>query len=435
MSSVNWPFLRGSSLQITRASGMHLHTADGRSILDAAGGAIVSNVGHGRRRVADRVAEVTRDCTYVVPPWVTPSRQALVEALARDWLPAGLQRIHITSGGSEAVESAMKIALQYQSARGAPQRRLIMSRDVSYHGTTVATTAVSGHPARKRGLEHALASHPSVPTPYPLRCPLGRHHPDAGRYYLDSLRRTIEAEGAENIAALLAEPITGSSGGALVPPDEYWPGVREICDQYDILLILDEVMTGFGRTGRRFAHEHWGICPDILVAGKGLTGGYAPIGGVYATDAIGEAIAAAGMSVMFHTFGAHPAACAAAVEVLAILVEEDLVARAASQGARLRRLLEETFADHPHVAEVRGRGLLLAIEVVQDRESLLSYPEQAGVAGRIVGSALRRGVFFYGGGTGAVRDIVCMGPAYIIEDAHMEQIAEVLRAAVDEATA
>jgi adenosylmethionine-8-amino-7-oxononanoate aminotransferase len=434
MSSVNWPFLRGSNLQIARAAGVHLHTVDGRTILDAAGGAIVSNVGHGRRRVAERVAEVTRDCTYVVPPWITPSRQALVEALARDWLPPGLNRIHITSGGSEAVESAMKIAVQYHAARGEPNRRLIVSRDVSYHGTTVATTAVSGHPARKRGLEHTLASHPTVPTPYPLRCPLGRHHPDAGRYYLDNLRSTLEAEGPENVAALLAEPISGSSGGALVPPDDYWPGVREICDRYGILLVLDEVMTGFGRTGKAFAHEHWSICPDILVAGKGLAGGYAPIGGVYATEAIGEAIASAGMNVMFHTFGAHPAACAAAAEVLAILKEEDLVARAASQGARLRQLLRETFADHPHVAEVRGRGLLLAIEVVQDRDALLSYPEQAAVAARIVGSALRRGVFFYGGGTGAVRDIVCIGPAFIVEDSHMEQMAEVLLAAVNEIT-
>lgn len=294
---------------------------------------------------------------------------------------------------------------------------------------------MSGHPARKRGLEHALASYPTVPTPYPLRCPLGSHHPDAGRYYIDSLRSTIEAEGPENIAALLAEPITGSSGGALVPPDDYWPGVRALCDEYGLLLILDEVMTGFGRTGKAFAHQHWGIEPDILVSGKGLAGGYAPIGGVYATERVGRAIQSAGMSVMFHTFGAHPAACAAAAEVLAIMAEENLVARAAEQGARLKRLLEDAFADHPHVAEVRGKGLLLAIEIVQDRESLDLYPEQAAIANRVVGSALRRGVFFYGGGTGAVRDIVCMGPAFIIEDAHMVTMTEVLLDAVNEVTA
>jgi adenosylmethionine-8-amino-7-oxononanoate aminotransferase len=194
-------------------------------------------------------------------------------------------------------------------------------------------------------------------------------------------------------------------------------------------------MTGFGRTGRPFAYQHWGIQPDILVSGKGLAGGYAPIGGVYATEAVGETIQTAGMSVMFHTFGAHPAACAAAAEVLTIMTEEQLISRAAEQGKRLKDLLQATFANHPHVAEVRGRGLLLAIEIVQDRESLALYPEDAAISGRIVANALRRGVFFYGGGTGAVRDIVCMGPAFTIEDTHMEILAEVLLAAVDEATA
>jgi adenosylmethionine-8-amino-7-oxononanoate aminotransferase len=434
MSRVNWPFLRTANPTIVGASGVHLIAADGRRILDAAGGAIVANIGHGRERVATRVAQVTRDCTYVVPPWITPSRQALTETLGRDWLPPALGRIHITSGGSEAVEAAMKMALQYQAAIGAPGRHKIIARSVSYHGTTVATTALSGHPARKRGLEHALTTYPRAPTPYPLRCPLGRHHPDAGAYYVAELRRAIEAEGPEDVAALIAEPITGSSGGALVPPDDYWPAVRALCDEYGILLVLDEVMTGFGRTGTKFAYQHWNIEPDILVAGKGLAGGYAPIGGVYANERVGLAIQEAGMNVMFHTFGAHPAACAAAVEVLNILTEEQLVARSARQGELLKARLIDAFEDHPHVAEVRGRGLLAAIEVVQDRDTLEPYPESAAVSNRIIGHALERGVFFYFGGTGEVRDIVCMGPPFVIEDGHIETLVGVLRDAVDAIT-
>lgn len=434
MSRVNWPFLRTDNPTIVRAEGVELVTADGRRLLDAAGGAIVANIGHGRERVAERVAEVTRQCTYVVPPWITPSRQALVETLGRDWLPPRLGRVHITSGGSEAVEAAMKIALQYQAAIGEPDRRKIVARSVSYHGTTVTTTALSGHPARKRGLEHALVTYPRVPTPYPLRCPLGPHHPDAGRYYVDDLRATIEREGPDTIAALIAEPITGSSGGAIVPPEDYWPAVRRLCDEYGLLLILDEVMTGFGRTGERFGYQHWDIEPDVLVAGKGLAGGYAPIGGVYATEAIGDALTEAGMGVMFHTFGAHPAACAAAAEVLEIMTEEGLVARAAAQGARLKAALEDAFAEHPRVAEVRGRGLLLAIEVVRDRDTLEPYAEADNVSNRIVGAALERGVFFYGGGTGAVRDIVCMGPPFVIDDGHIETMVRVLAEAVDAVT-
>jgi adenosylmethionine-8-amino-7-oxononanoate aminotransferase len=434
MSRVNWPFLRTETPNIVRADGVYLHTADGRRLLDAAGGAIVANVGHGRARVAARVAEVTRDCTYVVPPWVTPSRQALAETLARDWLPPTLSRIHVTSGGSEAVEAAIKMALQYQAARGEPRRHKIVTRSVSYHGTTVATTALSGHPARKRGLEHALVTYPRVSTPYPLRCPLGRHHPEAAGYYLEELRETLRAEGPDTVAAFIAEPVTGSSGGAIVPPEGYWPAVRRLCAEHGVVLILDEVMTGFGRTGKPFACQHWDIQPDILVAGKGLAGGYAPIGGVYATERIGEALEAAGMNVMFHTFGAHPAACAAAVEVLDIMTEERLVSRAADQGAALEARLQDAFADHPRVAEVRGRGLLLAIEVVQDRDTLAHFPEEARIAGRIVGRGLQKGVFFYGGGTGEVRDIVCLGPPFVVEDEHLDRMVEVLREAVDEVT-
>jgi len=435
MAGVNWPFLGGRMPNIVAAGGAHLTTDDGRSLLDAAGGAIVANIGHGRERVARAVAETTRSCTYVVPPWITPSRAALVETLAEHWLPPSLPRIHITSGGSDAVESALKMALQVQQARGGKHRTEIVSRQLSYHGTTLATTAVSGHAARRRGLEGALTTYPKTETPYPLRCPLGPHHPDAGAYYLRQLRELIEATGPERIAAFLAEPIVGSSGGALVPPEDYWPGVRALCDEFGILLILDEVMTGFGRTGTRFAYEHWDIEPDILVAGKGLAGGYAPLGGVYATEAVGTALADSGASVMFHTFGAHPAACAAAVEVLQILVEEDLVSRAAALGTRLQDALAEAFAGHPHVAEVRGRGLLQAIEIVADRTTLAPFAEDAQVSNQVVAAALRRGVFFYGGGTGEVRDIVCLGPPFIIGDGDIEQMAAVLRESVDEVMA
>lgn len=431
MTTANWPFLDRNTLNIDRASGMYLFTTEGDKILDAAGGAIVANIGHGRQRVVDKVAEATLNYTYVVPPWITPSRRALVEALEAHWLPEELRRIHITSGGSEAVESAMKLALQYHAARGETSRNQIISRSVSYHGTTVATTAISGHPARKKGLEHALPHYPSVATPYPLRCPLGSHHPDAGAYYADLLRETIVAEGAETIAALLAEPITGSSGGAIVPPADYWPRVRKICDEFGVLLILDEVMTGFGRTGLPFGYQHWDITPDILVSGKGLAGGYAPLGGVFATEAIGATIEAAGMSVMFHTFGAHPAACAAGAEVLNIIIEERLVERAARMGALLHDRLVEVFSNHPHVAEVRGQGLLQAIEVVQDLDTLSQFPAEDGVTNRIVAKGLENGVFYYGGGTGEVRDIVCMGPPFIVEESHIETIADVLLESVN----
>ena len=326
------------------------------------------------------------------------------------------------------------MALQYHAALGDERRTKILSRSISYHGTTLATTAVSGHPARKKGLTQGLPSYPAAPTPYPLRCPLGPHHVEAGDYYVQAMVDVIEREGPETIAAFLAEPITGSSGGAIVPPDDYWPKVQAVCREYGMLLIFDEVMTGFGRTGTPFGHQHWDVSADILVAGKGLAGGYAPLGGVFATEAVGAALDAAGMNVMFHTFGGHPAACAAAAEVLNIMIEEQHLERVIRMGDLLHEQLVDAFADHPQVAEVRGRGLLQAIEIVEDRDQLVPNALDANITNRVVGKSLQNGVFFYGGGTGAIRDIVCMGPPFIVEEEHIDTMVSVLVRAVDEVT-
>ena len=435
-TTVAWPFTPNPhNIDIVGADGAYLINAAGDRILDAAGGAIVANVGHGRESVAKAVYQATKTTTYVVPPWLTPDRRRLIERLRADWLPPRFDHIHLTCGGSEGVETAMKIAIQHHAALGAPQRNKIIGRSVSYHGTTLATTAVGGHTARKKGLAHVLEFYPSVPTPYPLRCPLGPHHRDAGRYYVDALARLIEAEGPGTIAAFLAEPINGSSGGAIVPPEDYWGGVRALCDSHGILLILDEVMTGFGRTGKPFGFQHWDIEPDIFVSGKGLAGGYAPITGVFATSAVADPIAAAGMNVMFHTFGAHPAACAAANEVLRLMTQEQLLQRVVTTGERLQRRLKEVLGNHPNVAEVRGRGLLQAIEIVKDRASLEPFDVSANITNRLVGTALKRGVFFYGGGTGDIRDILCMGPPFIIGDTEIELMVRVLWESLDEVLA
>ena len=210
--------------------------------------------------------------------------------------------------------------------------------------------------------------------------------------------------------------------------------MREICDRHDILILQDEVMTGFGRTGAKFGFQHWDFVPDVVVGGKGLGGGYAPITGVFATERIGEALDDAGMMVMFHTFGAHAAACAAADRVLDILLRENLVERAATLGEELGKRLAAAFSNHPHVAEVRGRGMLQAIEVVQDRDTLTPFPAEDHIASRIMAAGLERGVFFYAGGTGVVRDIVVLGPPLIIDEEEMGLIVETLVAAVDDVT-
>lgn len=429
-----WPFLPGrQTLRIVAARDATLYCDDGRELLDLAGGAIAVNIGHGRHEVAAAMATEAEALTYVVPPWSTPSRERLVARLRQHWLPPALSRAYFASGGSEANETALKVAVQHFAARGLPAKTKVIGRELSYHGTTLATTSLGGHAARRIGLEAVLQDHPRAPTPYPLRAPQDVPAATLGEYYAEALAAVIEAEGPDTVAAVMAEPIVGSSGGALIPPADYWPRVRALCDEHDILLIFDEVMTGFGRSGRRFACEYWDVVPDLLVAGKGLAGGYAPIGGLFASDAVLRPIADTGGEVMFHTFGAHPAACAAADRVLDILQREQLVERAASLGTRLTGWLLEAFADHPHVAEVRGCGLLQAIEVVADRDTLEPFPVSAGLTRRIVAAGLERGIYAYWGGTGAVRDIVCLGPPFTITEAELQRGVGILRDAVDAA--
>jgi adenosylmethionine-8-amino-7-oxononanoate aminotransferase len=429
----DWPFAPGAlNIRIVGGEGAWLIADDGRRILDAAGGAIVANVGHGRIEVAEALAKGSVKPSYVVPIWRTPQREALVERLRTEWLPKSLHHIHVTSGGSEGVEAAVKIALQHFAARGQTRRVKIVSRDLSYHGTTITMAGLSGHLARKRGLEAFLPSFPRVPTPRPLHCPLGPHHPDAASYYLHATRSVIESEGPDRIAALVIECIVGASGGAIVPPEGYLSGLRALCDEHGILLIVDEVMTGFGRTGAKFAIDHWNLRPDILVAGKGLGGGYTAICGVYATHEVAAPIIEAGIDVMFHTFGALPSACAAADSVLTIIQRENLVERARVLGERLSAQLNERLGDQPNVAEIRGLGLLQAVEIVRDRKTLTPFSRDQQITHRIVAQGLTHGVFFYPGGTGAARDIICLGPPFVSSEAEIDLMAEILAKSIEE---
>ncbi len=431
-----WPLVPSARMtEIVRTEGVYLHYKDGRKILDACGGAIVSNVGHGRPEVAEAVAKSMKNVSYVVPPYATEERLGLAERLQNHWLPDGVTRIFLTSGGSESTDSAVKLARQYQLLSGHPDRWKVIGRDVSYHGTTLGALAVGGHTARRKGMEPFLTDFPHAPPHYCLRCPLSKSYPGCDVACADELEVIIEREGPETVAAFIAEPVNGGSGGALTPPDEYWPRIREICDKYGILIICDEVMSGFGRTGGNFAIEHWDVTPDIITGGKGLAGGYAPLGGVYATDDVVMPLAEAGQSLMFNTFGGHPTACAAANAVLDIMVEEKLVERAAYLGDLLTRRFA-SLRQHPHVAEIRGKGLLWGLEFVKDRDTLERFPEEARMGNKVVTEGYRRGVAFYPGGNGnEARDMIIFGPAMVVTDDEIDTIVSVLEEAIDAAAA
>ena len=429
---IKWPFLpKDAGLNIVKTEGAYLYTPEGKKILDAASGAIVNNIGYGREEVAEAIKEASLNNTYVLPPFLTPEREELLDELRNHWLPSHLTRIHLSSGGSEANESAVKLAIQYQASRGKPEKNIILTRSLSYHGTTLNMSGISGHTARKRGLESYVPAPRTIETPYPLRCPLGSFHPDAKDYYLDNLREVIKAQGANNIAALLMEPINGSSGGAIYPPEGYWEKAQEILKENDILLIADEVMTGFGRTGVDFSCNFYNLRPDILVAGKGMAAGYAAISGTYSTDEIADSILKAGYEVMFHTFAALPQSCAASSTVLKILRRENLCERVNPLGDQLTQKLISELGQHPLVAEIRGQGLLIGVEIVKEKEGLISFDEKEKITNQIVGKGLENGVFFYPGGTGEYRDIICLGPAFIINEEDINLMVTTLRKCLD----
>jgi adenosylmethionine-8-amino-7-oxononanoate aminotransferase len=279
-----------------------------------------------------------------------------------------------------------------------------------------------------------LLPFPKAPAPYSLEGSLGRLAPDPRDDAAEQLERVIIEEGPETVAAFICEPVVGAAGGAVVPPADFWAKAAEVCRRHGVLMIADEVMTGFGRTGKKFGVEHWGVTPDIMVGGKGLSGGYAPIGGVYATEEVVAPLAAKGEDLMFYTFAAHPASCAIADKVLEIMEREDLVARAAKMGAVLRERLRE-IEDHPNVAEVRGLGLLLGIELVKDRATLERFPAEARLSSRVSTEGLERGVFFYPGGSGRAQDVVMLGPPFIINGEDIDILVGTLREAIDAAVA
>ena len=388
---------------IVRAEGIELVTDDGRRIIDAAGGAVVSNIGHGRGEVADAVAAALRRVDYVVPIWPTPLRLALADALVERWLPDGFNHVFFASGGSEANDSAIRLARFHHLARGDERRYKIIGRQPSYHGSTLATLAVGGHTARRAGYEPLLSEWPKAPWN------------DA-----DALAGAIEAAGPDSVAAFIAEPVIGAAGGVLVAPPDYWAGVDDVCRHYGVLTIADEVMTGFGRTGTRWGHQQDPWTPDIVVSGKGLGGGYVPISLVSAADRVVDPITESGRAVMFFTYSAHESSCAGALAVLEIIEREHLVERVTPMGERLQAALGAALHGHARVAEIRGRGLMVGVEL------------RGVTAAAVVGEALARGLWVYPAGSGApVADAVMLAPPFTVTDGDIDRIVAILAAAID----
>lgn len=419
-----------------RAEGSTIWDAQGKAYLDASGGAVVVGVGHGRRSVVDAMAEQAGRVAYAHPTAFTSDvLERYADALAPH-LPISNPAIYPVAGGSEAIESALKLARAYHVARGEPERWIVFARWGSYHGNTLGALDLSGRKPLRRPYEAWLGRFRHVSAAYPYRAgePGANALGDADELAAE-LERAIEAAEPGTVAAFVAEPIVGATLAAAVPPDDYWPKIAEVCRRHGVLLIADEVMTGFGRTGRWFGVEHWGVRPDILVGAKGGTSGYVPFGLVAASGHVHDTVLAEPPGFVHgFTYSHHAVSAAAAAEVLRILEDEQLIAASAEKGERLRAVLLDRLGSHPNVGEIRGRGLLLGIELVADRETRTPFPRADRVTEQVLRAARERGLLLYSGtgmADGTNGDAIVLGPPFVITEGEMELLVDGLAGALD----
>lgn len=400
----------------------------------------MSCLGHGHPVITRAIARQADALAYAHTSFFTNEpAEALADRLAAA-SPAGLSRVYFVDNGSAAVETALKMARQYQIERGAPGRTRVISRRQSYHGNTLGALAVSGNLGRRAPYEPLLFEVSRIDPCFEYRyARIGQTAEDYGREAAAALEAEIVRVGSETVMAFIAETVVGATTGAVPPAPGYLRRIREICDRHDVLLILDEVMCGAGRTGSFLACEQEGVVPDIVTLAKGLAGGYQPIGAALCSDKIYEAfVTGTGAFVNGHTYSAHAVACAAALAVQDVIRDEGLLDRVGAAGARLRERLAQRFGRHRYVGDVRGRGLLMAIELVADRETKMPFDPALRVSARIKAEAFERGLLVYpGSGTvdGLRGDHVLLAPPYIVTDAQIDVIVERLGEAVDAATA
>jgi len=419
---------------LVRAEGVYLYYDDGTRHIDASGGPVAVGVGHGREEIARAAYDQMRQVAYGFE--VDAVRRLF--SMLRAFTPGDLNRFYPCSGGSEAVEAALRFARHYHVLTGRPSKHKVIARWVSYHGNTLGAASLSGSVPRRRVIDPMLIPFPHVEPCYCYRCPFGRVYPECEVLCAEKLEETILREGPDTVAAFIAEPIVGATAGCLLPPPDYFPRVRAICDRYDVLFIADEVMTGFGRTGRNFAIEHWNVLPDLMTMAKGLTSGYIPMGMLAVRETLmspAEPRVTDFGNIL--TYSYHPVAAAVACAVLDILNREGLVERSRWLGGYLLERLRP-LARHPLVGDIRGLGLFAGVELVRDRATGEPFPVASGVAERVLRACRRRGVALYSGAGmigGTHGDHVMISPPFIVTEAQIDEIVAALSEALDEVAA
>lgn len=420
--------------------GIEIIDSTGKRYIDACGGAAVSCLGHSNQRVIDAIKRQVQQLPYAHTSFFTTDvAEELADRLV-EAAPAGLEHVYFVSGGSEAIEAALKLARQYFVEKGEPQRRHFIARRQSYHGNTLGALAIGGNAWRREPFLPLLIEAHHVSPCYAYR---DQHAGETDEAYAERLADELEQKivelGAENVAAFVAETVVGATAGAVPPVRTYLKKIRAVCDKYGVLLILDEIMSGMGRTGYLFACDEDGVAPDLLTIAKGLGAGYQPIGATLVSDRIYRTIVdGSGFFQHGHTYLGHATACAAALEVQRVIAEEKLLDNVKVRGEQLRASLREHYGAHPHVGDVRGRGLFVGVELVRDRDSKATFDPALKLHAAVKREAMQRGLMVYPmGGTidGVHGDHILIAPPFVCTAQQIDTIVERLSGAIDAALA
>jgi adenosylmethionine-8-amino-7-oxononanoate aminotransferase len=419
--------LKGFLPMAVKAEGAWIEDADGKRYVDASGGPILVNVGHGRKEIADAVSAQILQCDYTHPTMFTTSVvEELADRLAAH-TPAGIDRFYFLTGGAEAVETAVKLARRIHLAQGRPHKFRLVSRWNSYHGLTLGALAAAGRTSFRVHYAPMLNDAVHIPPPYCLRCPYGLVYPTCGLCCAKALEHTLLNLGPETVSAFIAETVSGATLAAVTPPPGYWQEIRNICDRHEVLLILDEVMAGLGRTGRWFAAEHYDVVPDLLTMGKGLGGGGVALSAVGVRNTHFESVRDSDTGFVHGgTYSHHNVAAAAGCAVLKIIESEGLVERVDRLGKVLGDRLRQWLGTHPHVGDIRGIGFMWGVEFVKDRATLAPFPREAKVVERLWDALFQDGIIAYksSGLAGRDGDALMLGPPFIIDEELLERVVE-----------
>jgi adenosylmethionine-8-amino-7-oxononanoate aminotransferase len=428
------PVLGKTYPSVAYGKGIYLYDQNGKRYMDGCGGAVTVSIGHGVEEVAEAMYAQAKEVSFAYRSHFSSAAVEELGAKLASWAPGSLNWSFFVSSGSEATETAQKIAIQYWQEKGRPTKNRIISRWMSYHGITMGALSMSGHVLRRKRFVPLLADYPAISAPYPYRMPAGLSMEEYALQCANELEKAILRVGPEQVAAFIAEPVIGASGGAVVPPDGYFQRIREICTKYEVLFIADEVMTGVGRTGKPFAVDHWGVVPDLMALGKGMSAGYTPMAATMATDEIIETIASGSGEIMAgHTYSANPQSAAISLAVLTYIEQHGLIAKAAEQGAYLLSGMKQLAAELPLIGEARGLGMLCGMEFVKDKTSKEAFSLTVGVASRVIAKCLEKGLIVYpaiGGLDGTGGDSIIIAPPFVITKEEIDELLATLKEAV-----